>query len=152
MKDLWWWKRSWNFCVCINAILQMLSIEFVLLYKWKASNEISQVEFFHVSAQNLMLLTLTFKVCLMVFTFFVLEYEKKCVVHPPIFKSLNLDFYSTTFIEVKIICEHIFRRLWWKGRRKCNSVFRWLDTKIYMEKKNLDSYRPSVFFILYIWL
>ena len=84
------------------------------------------------------------------FYFFCLKTWKKCVVHPPIFKSLNLDFYSTKFIEVKIICEHIFRRLWWKGRGKCNSVFCWLDTKIYMEKKNLDSYRPSVFFILYI--
>ena len=61
--------------------------------------------------------------------FFCLRIWKKCVVHPPIFKSLNLDFYSTKFIEVKIICEHIFHRLWWKGRGKCNSVFCWLDTK-----------------------
>ena len=52
-----------------NAILQMLSTEFALLYEWKASNEISQVEYFHVSAQNLMLLTLAFDVCHMVLTF-----------------------------------------------------------------------------------
>ena len=80
-------KEVETFVFVWNAILQMLSIEFVLLYKWKASNEISQVEYFHVSAQNLMLLTLTFKVCLMVFTFFVLEYEKNVV---SILRSSNL--------------------------------------------------------------